>query len=524
MKAKKALLSSILIIFISIITIIGTSYAWFTDTATTSGNKIKAGNLDVALEMSTDGGKTWENAEGQTLNFTQKQADGMTKENADIKWEPGCTYELPQLRVINKGNLAIKYKVKITGINGDSLLNEVIEWTIDDTIINSVEEHLKANEESEPFIIKGHMQETAESDYQDLSIEGISITVYATQDTYENDSYDNQYDKDATYKMTASIEELNSTITLDTLKDDNGNVMSLEITVNDVMSQDIFYNESQGGYIGKGIILGNLELNKYAATPAEIGKYKFIFKDGNIYSSATGYNDINNYTDSSIYMLIPGNSDVTFENIVFNGIISFNIQKYTSPWSNLNSITFKNCTFNGLIVGTSPASNIKFDDCVFNNYTNTMTATNSNPIWWQEDIEGTGNNITPIKTFTFINNKVYGTRPIRIENLGKNISPVLTIKKNEFDISKQYNDTNTKNMGINIGMGNNPNMPFTLIDDGNIISKNTASLYTVAKAGTNQYKEISGMKILDGKSKDKTITALIWETTNNETFEMKTVK
>ncbi len=37
-----------------------------------------------------------------------------------ILWEPGCTYELPELRVVNKGNLALKYKVAITGINGSA--------------------------------------------------------------------------------------------------------------------------------------------------------------------------------------------------------------------------------------------------------------------------------------------------------------------------------------------------------------------------------------------------------------------
>ena len=44
------------------------------------------------------------------------------------------------------------------------------------------------------------MQENAGNEYQGLSIDGISITVYATQDTVEKDSNSNQYDKDAAYK------------------------------------------------------------------------------------------------------------------------------------------------------------------------------------------------------------------------------------------------------------------------------------------------------------------------------------
>ena len=125
---------------------------------------------------------------------------------------------------------------------------------------------------------------------------------------------------------------------------------------------------------------------------------------------------------------------------------------------------------------------------------------------------------------TFVNNTVTATRPVKIERIGKTVSPVFTIKNNHFDISSQAGDTATKNMAINIGMGENPNLPFTLVDEGNTISSNTASLYTVAFSGSNGYKEVSGMKILDGKGKDKAITAMVWKTTTGETFQMKTVK
>ena len=80
-------------------------------------------------------------------------------------------------------------------------------------------------------------------------------------------------------------------------------------------------------------------------------------------------------------------------------------------------------------------------------------------------------------------------------------------------------------MAINIGMGENPKLPFTLIDAGNTISSNTASLYTASiSGGSNYYKEISGMKVVDGNGKDKVITALVWKTTTGETFEIKTIR
>ena len=199
-KTKKALRGSLFALFLCIVLLIGTTFAWFTDTASTGVNKIQSGRLDVSLEMANgtnDKGETvWVSAENQLLTF--KTADNRTAD--EILWEPGCTYELPQLRVVNNGNLALKYKIKINGIQGDEKLNEVIDWTINDTALDA-DHSLAAGKPSDPLAIKGHMQETAGNEYQGLSIEGISITVVATQDTVENDSYGNQYDANATYPV-----------------------------------------------------------------------------------------------------------------------------------------------------------------------------------------------------------------------------------------------------------------------------------------------------------------------------------
>ena len=205
-KTKKALRGSLFALFLCIVLLIGTTFAWFTDTASTGVNKIQAGNLDVQLLYSTDDGTTWNDAEGQTLKFLQKQANGSLVENADILWEPGCTYKLPQIKVKNNGNLALKYKLEVTGIEGDKKLNEVINWTIDGGALDD-EQSLAAKAESGAMTIQGHMQEEAGNEYQGLEITGISITVYATQDTVENDSFNNQYDTNATYPV-ASANEL----------------------------------------------------------------------------------------------------------------------------------------------------------------------------------------------------------------------------------------------------------------------------------------------------------------------------
>ena len=135
---KRALLGSVMAMVLCLAMLIGATFAWFTDTASTGVNKIQAGNLDVALEMKDAAGQ-WVPAEGKTLDFVKAAA------GEQVLWEPGCTYELPQLRVVNKGNLALKYKIQITGINGSAKLNEAIEWTIGDVAMGA-EQHLKAGE------------------------------------------------------------------------------------------------------------------------------------------------------------------------------------------------------------------------------------------------------------------------------------------------------------------------------------------------------------------------------------------
>ena len=161
-----------------------------------------------------DASGNWVSAEGKTLDFV-KAADA---KGEAILWEPGCTYTLPELRVVNNGNLALKYKVTITGINGSAKLNEAIEWTIGDVAMGA-EQHLKAGESNE-FTIKGHMKESAGNEYMNESIDGIAITVAATQDTVENDSLGNTYDEDAEYPIVAmdTLQELINNATLPPLK------------------------------------------------------------------------------------------------------------------------------------------------------------------------------------------------------------------------------------------------------------------------------------------------------------------
>ena len=200
---KRALLGSVMAMVLCLAMLVGATFAWFTDTASTGVNKIQAGNLNVQL-VDENGNSL----EGKTLEF-KKAANAA--EGEAVLWEPGCTYELPAVYVKNNGKLALKYKVAITGINGSAKLNEVIDWTINDADL-SADHSLAAGATSEALTIKGHMQESAGNEHMNESIDGISITVYATQNTVESDSFNNTYDENATYPV-VNVTELKEALT-----------------------------------------------------------------------------------------------------------------------------------------------------------------------------------------------------------------------------------------------------------------------------------------------------------------------
>ena len=222
---KKALLSSAFALVLSVAMLIGTTFAWFTDTASTGVNKIVSGNLKVDIIGETS------DSHISTLKFTKAGAETDAGAAEEILWEPGCRYLTEGFRIANKGNLALKWKAQV---NMNNIINGKVEGStiakdgkslldvIDFYVVTSTDENaeavaienfvgnLKKTETSEVYYIKGVMQTTAGNDYQDLTLDGITVTVIAAQDTVENDSFDNQYDKDAKYPIVAmdALQEL----------------------------------------------------------------------------------------------------------------------------------------------------------------------------------------------------------------------------------------------------------------------------------------------------------------------------
>ena len=205
--SKKALFLSVISMVICVSMLIGSTFAWFTDSATANVNTIQAGNLDVELV-----GK-----DGKTLTEALKWVKSAeAPEGEKVLWEPGCKYNLEPFAIKNSGNLALKYKVVISGLTGDATLLEAIDFTVSvdgDALVakdgestattaaslNNFEGTLEAGKTTGLITITGEMKETAGNKYKGLSLENISITVYASQLNSESDSTGKDYDKDATY-------------------------------------------------------------------------------------------------------------------------------------------------------------------------------------------------------------------------------------------------------------------------------------------------------------------------------------
>ena len=218
---KRALISSTLAILMCAAMLIGTTFAWFTDTASTAVNKIQAGNLDVKLMYSTDM-VTWKEATDQTKLFEDSAL-----------WEPGYT-QVVYLKVVNAGNLALKYEAGFSknytsnrgkNVNGDwyrvdnylkigiaetetKFENREAVWSAiaatektlaKDVMLTDGWITLKAGESSKPFAVAIYMptsvgNEANASRLRPSSVSGLGIEVRATQATVESDSFGTDYD------------------------------------------------------------------------------------------------------------------------------------------------------------------------------------------------------------------------------------------------------------------------------------------------------------------------------------------
>ena len=226
---KRALLTSALAIVACVAMLIGSTLAWFTDTASTGVNKIQAGRLDVELMFSKDM-VNWTKATANTPLFDE-----------DALWEPGYT-QVVYLKVINAGDLALKYELTTNsydmerGKNADGKLFYIDKFLKIGTAetesafenrtaaIASIADSeksmgkelrisdgwkvLNAGAESKPFAVVMYMPTTVGNEANNVqswrhpSLKGFGLVVNATQATVESDSFDDTYDEKASTIIT----------------------------------------------------------------------------------------------------------------------------------------------------------------------------------------------------------------------------------------------------------------------------------------------------------------------------------
>ena len=220
---KKALVFALLSTLLCVSMLIGTTFAWFTDTASTAVNKIQAGNLKVELEYSYDL-EEWKTATSETKLFDD-----------NTLWEPGVTVYV-YLRVKNAGNLAMQYTVLVNpyvqSSRGKNVNNEF--FYIRDYLkagfasVNSafatrkdaqaaIAENAKTITNTTPFegetVLPGNYSDPMalviylpeevgnEANAKSTSwlsyINSLGVNVYASQASYESDSNGNTYDEKA---------------------------------------------------------------------------------------------------------------------------------------------------------------------------------------------------------------------------------------------------------------------------------------------------------------------------------------
>ncbi|MBE5734513.1 MAG: hypothetical protein E7347_05650 [Clostridiales bacterium] len=114
-KARTSIVTSIIAIVISFSMLIGSTFAWFTDSSMSGINKIHSGNLDVGLVYTNSYNGKAEEVNENTKIFADINGD-------DIVWEPGA-FASGRFEVSNNGSLALKYQLSIIYANATQTAN-----------------------------------------------------------------------------------------------------------------------------------------------------------------------------------------------------------------------------------------------------------------------------------------------------------------------------------------------------------------------------------------------------------------
>ncbi len=373
---KRALISSTLAILMCVAMLIGTTFAWFTDTASTGVNKIQAGNLDIELSYKNNStGGEFKKADKNTSVF-----------NDEALWEPGHV-EYVVLKVSNTGSLALKYKLGInianevgsTNVYNNAFnLSDYIRFAVlnddqssldrdalvaaatDSKLIKegySKEDHLMATgtDNSQKVVtLVVWMPTTVGNEANHKTDEAaptidLGISVAATQYTHESDSFGNTYDKDAkypdvAYTQASTQDELNTALNNPT--DANGNPTS-----------KIAVDLKKGSYTLPGDKMGNKEISITGTKDTVID----LTSGTAAHNASITMEGVKVKSTNDNYTGIQHAAATIFKDCVIEG----------QPFLYAKDAQYINCTFNqtsstAYNVWTYGAENVLFKDCTFN--------------------------------------------------------------------------------------------------------------------------------------------------------------
>ena len=421
---KKALFTSVMSLVLCFAMLVGTTFAWFTDSVTSGLNTIQSGNLDVVLQYKNNWSDEWADVDENTKLF-----------NENALYEPGYT-EVVFLRVANAGSLALKYNLHVnvagetlatniygeqfslkdyleigyyvqdeysSGSNYADILIPTMFGTRESALSNVTTTVLSADAgfatENAPVLPGDQtaqviamvltMPETVGNEANHMTGEtapsiNLGVSLVATQHAHESDSFDNDYDKDAPIPIPVS----NAT-DLAAMLNVGKNVVMTEDIADASVRTTAPYRNSYGSAQNGGVLDGNGKTLDF-----EVGPTDNNGKRDN-YGIMTSGGTIKNVTITGVFrgiMIMDPTEDVYIDNVTIGGhedmcygvntgegdgtkkvvITNSDLKGWNSFGNTIKSLEFTNCTFgqgkyydnvNGRLV--KPYVDTVFENCEF---------------------------------------------------------------------------------------------------------------------------------------------------------------
>ncbi|MBQ3550206.1 MAG: hypothetical protein IJA41_04430 [Clostridia bacterium] len=262
---KSAFIKSVIALLICLSMLVGTTFAWFTDSVSSSKNIITAGNLDLEMYWTDDlDSNVWYNVEDANYNTI------FSYDN----WEPGYT-DVKYIKLVNNGSLALNYELSITPETAVGKLAEVINVyfaeggvdlqdrddlsnltaigllknvlnggaTADGTLLPAGKNDLIHPSGEVILTFAMNMITSAGNEYMNQTSGEFSVIALATQASFETDFFGKDYDLNAEFPNVIKRKQITANVTPDNGKVPAGGVIMQEGPVN--------------AFVPEGVVLDN---------------------------------------------------------------------------------------------------------------------------------------------------------------------------------------------------------------------------------------------------------------------------